>query len=169
MGAADHQAIELAMAPRKVGPARPGERRLYFLPAEHGQECTAETLEFTADTATDQHIRPQIPRVVACFRLLPDSCREKPQRTLTCRHRVLPSLPPPPTQTASKHELDLGEKATIYRPSNIFQSTLLPILTVPKPPSSSLCPYLRDTNHDSNRFTYGLRVLLHLHTSLGGG
>lgn len=144
LGAADHAAIELATAPSKVGPARPGEGGSIFSPRNMSRTITPRLLS---------SLKILLPTSIFALKFLEwwhasDFARQlsrKAAENIDLPPPVLPSLPPAP----KTKELAAGEKG---RPSTsssekqaridpvISSTTLLPILTVPIPPSSKLCP-----------------------------
>jgi hypothetical protein len=143
LGSADHAAIALATAPRKVGPARPGEGGSMFSPRNLARSVQPRLLS---------SLKILLPTSIFALKFLEwwhasDFARQlsrKAAENIDLPPPVLPSLPP----AAKRNDID-GEKK---RPSTassekqhridpiISSTTLLPILTVPRPPSSTLCP-----------------------------
>jgi hypothetical protein len=144
LGAADHAAIELATAPRKVGPARPGEGGSIFSPRNLARSVQPRLLS---------SLKILLPTSIFALKFLEwwhasDFARQlsrKAAENIELPPPILPSLPP----AAMRKEIEPNEK---QRPSTassekqqhinppISSTTLLPILTVPTPPSSTLCP-----------------------------
>ncbi|KAH7089138.1 Pex12 amino terminal region-domain-containing protein [Paraphoma chrysanthemicola] len=144
LGAADHAAIEIATAPRKVGPARPGEGGSIFSPRNLARSVQPRLLS---------SLKILLPTSIFALKFLEwwhasDFARQlsrKAAENIDLPPPVLPSLPPAPR----RKEVESDEK---QRPSTassekhqhvnppISSTTLLPILTVPTPPSSTLCP-----------------------------
>jgi hypothetical protein len=144
LGAADHAAIELAMAPRKVGPARPGEGGSIFSPRNMARSVQPRLLS---------SLKILLPTSIFALKFLEwwhasDFARQlsrKAAENIELPPPILPSLPP----VARKKEIDTDEKRRPATASSektqainppISSTTLLPILTVPTPPSSTLCP-----------------------------
>lgn len=144
LGAADHAAIELATAPRKVGPARPGEGGSIFSPRNMARSVQPRLLS---------SLKILLPTSIFALKFLEwwhasDFARQlsrKAAENIDLPPPILPSLPP----AAKRKEVDSdqkqrpstasSEKAQAINPP-ISSTTLLPILTVPIPPSSTLCP-----------------------------
>jgi hypothetical protein len=144
LGTADHAAIELATAPRKVGPARPGEGGSIFSPRNLARSVQPRLLS---------SLKILLPTSIFALKFLEwwhasDFARQlsrKAAENIELPPPILPSLPP----AAMRKEIEPNEK---QRPSTassekqqhinppISSTTLLPILTVPTPPSSTLCP-----------------------------
>ncbi|KAH7068775.1 Pex12 amino terminal region-domain-containing protein [Paraphoma chrysanthemicola] len=145
LGAADHAAIEIATAPRKVGPARPGEGGSIFSPRNLARSVQPRLLS---------SLKILLPTSIFALKFLEwwhasDFARQlsrKAAENIDLPPPVLPSLPPaapkrkeleseekqrPPTASSEKHQ---------HVNPPISSTTLLPILTVPTPPSSTLCP-----------------------------
>ncbi|KAF2031538.1 MATE efflux family protein [Setomelanomma holmii] len=144
LGAADHAAIELATAPRKTGPARPGEGGSIFSPRNLARSVQPRLLS---------SLKILLPTSIFALKFLEwwhasDFARQlsrKAAENIELPPPILPSLPP----ATRRKEANTDEK---QRPSTassdkqqhnnppISSTTLLPILTVPTPPSSALCP-----------------------------
>jgi hypothetical protein len=147
LGEADHRAIEIATAPRKVGPARPGEGGSIFSPRNIARSIEPRLLS---------SLKILLPTSIFALKFLEwwhasDFARQlsrKAAENIDLPPPILPSLPPSAKQQSSK-QAESSEKA---RPASslsdkpqridppISSTTLLPILTVPTPPSSALCP-----------------------------
>lgn len=147
LGEADHRAIELATAPRKVGPARPGEGGSIFSPRNLARSVQPRLLS---------SLKILLPTSIFALKFLEwwhasDFARQlskKAAENIELPPPILPSLPPSAKRLASK-QADGSEKArptssSSNKPSRIdppiSSITLLPILTVQSPPSSHLCP-----------------------------
>ncbi|KAH7398168.1 Pex12 amino terminal region-domain-containing protein [Pyrenochaeta sp. MPI-SDFR-AT-0127] len=148
LGEADHRAIELATAPPKVGPARPGEGGSIFSPRNLARSVQPRLLS---------SLKILLPTSIFALKFLEwwhasDFARQlsrKAAENLDLPPPILPSLPPPTRQFSPQQNTTSSEKG---RPSSsaselpqridppISSTTLLPILTVPAPPSSQLCP-----------------------------
>ncbi|ENI06200.1 hypothetical protein COCC4DRAFT_166382 [Bipolaris maydis ATCC 48331] len=147
LGEADHKAIELATAPRNVGPARPGEGGSIFSPRNLARSVQPRLLS---------SLKILLPTSIFALKFLEwwhasDFARQlsrKAAENIELPPPILPSLPPSAKQQGSK-QADGSEKP---RPTSslsdktqridppISSTTLLPILTVASPPSSALCP-----------------------------
>ena len=147
LGEADHRAIALATAPRKVGPARPGEGGSLFSPRNLARSVQPRLLS---------SLKILLPTSIFALKFLEwwhasDFARQlsrKAAENIDLPPPILPSLPPS-SKRAPSQQADASEKArsTAASDSNpqrvdppISSTTLLPILTVPTPPSSHLCP-----------------------------
>jgi hypothetical protein len=146
LGEVDHRAIELAAAPRKVGPARPGEGGSIFSPRNMARSVTPRLLS---------SLKILLPTSIFALKFLEwwhasDFARQlsrKAAENIELPPPILPSLPPSAKQLAVKQAASekarstpsSSEKAPHIDPV-ISSTTLLPILTVPTPPSSALCP-----------------------------
>jgi hypothetical protein len=144
LGAADHAAIELATAPKKVGPARPGEGGSMFSPRNMARSVQPRLLS---------SLKILLPTSIFALKFLEwwhasDFARQLSRKAAENIELPPPILPSPPSPWMRK-EADSDEK---QRPSTsstekpqainppISSKTLLPILTVTRPPSSALCP-----------------------------
>ncbi|RAR12437.1 MATE efflux family protein [Stemphylium lycopersici] len=147
LGEADHRAIELATAPTKAGPARPGEGGSIFSPRNLARTIQPRLLS---------SLRILLPTSIFALKFLEwwhasDFARQmsrKAAENIDLPPPILPSLPPSAKQQASK-QADASEKPRPTSSSSskshridppISSTTLLPILTVASPPSSALCP-----------------------------
>ncbi|CAO2654672.1 Nn.00g114050.m01.CDS01 [Neocucurbitaria sp. VM-36] len=147
LGEADHRAIELATAPRKVGPARPGEGGSILSPRNLARSVQPRLLS---------SLKILLPTSIFALKFLEwwhasDFARQlsrKAAENIDLPPPILPSLPPSTTPSTSKR-IDSNEKpqptlAATNKPQRvdppISSTSLLPILTVPRPPSSHLCP-----------------------------
>ncbi|PSN62002.1 peroxisome assembly protein 12 [Corynespora cassiicola Philippines] len=145
LGEADYKAIEIATQPSKVGPARPGEGGSIFSP---------RNLTRTIKPRLLGSLRILLPTSIFALKFLEwwhasDFARQlsrKAAENIELPPPVLPSLPPSRTSPSKEHVGD--EKRPTSSSSNkskridppISSTTLLPILTVPAPSSSHLCP-----------------------------
>jgi hypothetical protein len=147
LGEADHRAIEIATAPRKVGPARPGEGGSIFSPRNIARSIEPRLLS---------SLKILLPTSIFALKFLEwwhasDFARQlsrKAAENIDLPPPILPSLPPSAKQQPSKNAessekarstSSLSEEPQRIEPP-ISSTTLLPILTVPTPPSSALCP-----------------------------
>ena len=147
LGEADHRAIELATAPRKVGPARPGEGGSMFSP---------RNLARTVQPRLLSSLRILLPTSIFALKFLEwwhasDFARQlsrKAAENIELPPPILPSLPHSTKQTTAKQSDPSGKPQPSSLVSEnpqridppISSTSLLPILTVPSPPSSHLCP-----------------------------
>jgi hypothetical protein len=147
LGQADHAAIELLTAPKKVGPARPGEGGSILSPRNLARSVQPRLLS---------SLKILLPTSIFALKFLEwwhasDFARQlsrKAAESIELPPPILPSLPPSAKQLASKRA-EASEKGRPTSSSSnnpqridppISSTTLLPILTVPSPPSSQLCP-----------------------------
>jgi hypothetical protein len=144
LGAADHAAIELATAPRKLGPARPGEGGSLFSPRNLARSVQPRLLS---------SLKILLPTSIFALKFLEwwhasDFARQlsrKAAENIELPPPILPSLPPATKQKeAGSNEKQRPSTAASDKQSGIdppiSSTTLLPILTVPIPQSSTLCP-----------------------------
>lgn len=144
LGDADHRAIALASAPQKVGPARPGEGGSIFSPRNLARSVQPRLLS---------SLKILLPTSIFALKFLEwwhasDFARQlsrKAAENIELPPPILPSLPLSAKKLANaKEQNSSSEKAPSNKPKRvdppISSSTLLPILTVPTPPSSQLCP-----------------------------
>lgn len=151
LGEADYKAIEIATAPRRVGPARPGEGGSMFSPRNMARSVTPRLLA---------SLRILLPTSIFALKFLEwwhasDFARQLSRRAaenIELPPPVLPGLLPKPAKAAKTQEKpgsadakQSSEKEKRPEPP-ISSTTLLPILTVPHPtPSTShLCPICGD-------------------------
>lgn len=147
LGQADYKAIEMAMAPLKVGPARPGEGASIFSPRNMARSVYPRLLS---------SLRILLPTSIFALKFLEwwhasDFARQlsrKAAENIELPPPVLPSLFPKSTKpikkdvsASEKPGMSASEKQDDIDPP-IAATSLLPILTVPHPtPSTShLCP-----------------------------
>jgi hypothetical protein len=148
LGEADYRAIAMASQPKKVGPARPGEGGSIFSPRNMARTVTPRLLS---------SMRILLPTSIFALKFLEwwhasDFARQlsrKAAENIELPPPVLPSLPqkalPSKSQSNDKATNEKrpstasSEKANIANPP-ISSKTLLPILTVPLPSNSHLCP-----------------------------
>ncbi|KAJ4379656.1 hypothetical protein N0V86_004838 [Didymella sp. IMI 355093] len=151
LGGADHAAIEALTAPKSVGPARPGEGGSILSPRNLARSVQPRLLS---------SLKILLPTSIFALKFLEwwhasDFARQlsrKAAENIELPPPILPSLPPSSvslskqknasqTQQAPGNEKFDAEKET-RRPADppISASTLLPILTVPLPVDSTLCP-----------------------------
>ncbi|EUC40495.1 hypothetical protein COCMIDRAFT_108653 [Bipolaris oryzae ATCC 44560] len=149
LGEADHKAIELATAPRNIGPARPGEGGSIFSPRNLARSVQPRLLS---------SLKILLPTSIFALKFLEwwhasDFARQlsrKAAENIELPPPILPSLPPSAKQQGSK-QTDASEKSQPTSSSSssdktqridppISSTTLLPIFTVASPPSSALCP-----------------------------
>lgn len=146
LGEADYKAIEIATAPRKVGPARPGEGGSLFSPRNMARSVYPRLLS---------SLRILLPTSIFALKFLEwwhasDFARQLSRRAaenIELPPPVLPNAlprPKPSTKTSNEKPSEkqgLAEKPKALDPP-ISASTLLPILTVPYPSASTshLCP-----------------------------
>jgi hypothetical protein len=134
LGAADHAAIELITAPRKVGPARPGEGGSIFSPRNITRSVEPRLLGL---------LKILLPTSIFALKFLEwwhasDFARQLSRKAAENIHLPPPILPSLPPATKRKEAASSERQNRIDPP--ISSKTLLPILTVPTPPSSTLCP-----------------------------
>lgn len=134
LGAADHAAIGLATAPKKAAPARPGETGSIFSPRNVARNLQPRLLS---------SLKILLPTSIFALKFLEwwhasDFARQlsrKAAENIELPPPILPSLP----SAAKQKDISADEKHPRIDPP-ISSATLLPILTVPTPSSSSLCP-----------------------------
>ncbi|KAL6710262.1 ubiquitin-protein ligase peroxin 12 [Coniothyrium glycines] len=146
LGQADHAAIELLTAPRKVGPARPGEGGSIFSPRNLARSVQPRLLS---------SLKILLPTSIFALKFLEwwhasDFARQlsrKAAENIDLPPPILPSLPPSAKLLAAKQAATSEKGRPASSPDKppridpvISSTTLLPILTVPSPPSSHLCP-----------------------------
>ena len=147
LGGADHAAIEALTAPRKTGPARPGEGGSIFSP---------RNLARTVQPRLLSSLKILLPTSIFALKFLEwwhasDFARQlsrKAAENIELPPPILPSLPPSTsTKRASTKETNTTEKEIVGEKTTpkpidppISASTLLPILTVPLPSDTTLCP-----------------------------
>ncbi|KAF1839511.1 MATE efflux family protein [Decorospora gaudefroyi] len=147
LGAADHSAIELATTPIKVGPARPGEGGSMFSPRNLARTLPPRLLS---------SLKILLPASIFALKFLEwwhasDFARQLSRRAaenIELPPPILPSLPPSSKQLAAKQARTSEKTRPTSSSSDTLQridppvssTTLLPILTVPTPSSSALCP-----------------------------
>lgn len=161
LGAADHAAIEAltspanGASPRAVGPARPGEGGSILSPRNLARSVQPRLLS---------SLKILLPTSIFALKFLEwwhasDFARQlsrKAAENIELPPPVLPSLPPSSVSLAKQKSASASgasgaSKAAQSEKPNaehkthpidppISASTLLPILTVPLPPSSTLCP-----------------------------
>jgi peroxin-12 len=151
LGEADYKAIEIATQPTKIGPARPGEGGSIFSPRNMARSVYPRLLS---------SLRILLPTSIFALKFLEwwhasDFARQLSRRAaenIELPPPVLPtSLPEPKQSTKSGAKAVSGEEHSTKRSSSektksreppISSTTLLPILTVPAPTSSTsgLCP-----------------------------
>ncbi|KAH7130410.1 Pex12 amino terminal region-domain-containing protein [Dendryphion nanum] len=148
LGEADYKAIDIAMAPRRVGPARPGEGGSMFSPRNLARSTYPRLLS---------SMRILLPTSIFALKFLEwwhasDFARQlsrKAAENIELPPPVLPNLLPNPPKLLKK-DLPASEKRPGSSASEkqkridppIAASSLLPILTVPHPTpeTSHLCP-----------------------------
>ncbi|KAF9694624.1 hypothetical protein EKO04_007463 [Ascochyta lentis] len=140
LGGADHAAIEALSQPPKTGPARPGEGGSIFSPRNLARSVQPRLLS---------SLKILLPTSIFALKFLEwwhasDFARQlsrKAAENIELPPPILPSLPPSARKQNSKHTTTTDEKSK-PRPIDppIAASTLLPILTVPLPADSTLCP-----------------------------
>ncbi|OAL45241.1 hypothetical protein IQ07DRAFT_220279 [Pyrenochaeta sp. DS3sAY3a] len=145
LGEADYKAIEIAAAPRAVGPARPGEGGSMFTPRNMARSIQPRLLS---------SLKILLPTSIFALKFLEwwhasDFARQlskKAAENIDLPPPILPSLPPSAKKSTTK-QADSSEKHSSSASDGpqridppISSITLLPILTVPTPPSSTLCP-----------------------------
>lgn len=149
LGGADHAAIEALTSPKSVGPARPGEGGSIFSPRNLARSVQPRLLS---------SLKILLPTSIFALKFLEwwhasDFARQlsrKAAENIELPPPILPSLPPSSvslsrskTATGASHKAD-NEKSHDSKPNPIdppiSASTLLPILTVPLPSDSTLCP-----------------------------
>ncbi|KAF2846874.1 MATE efflux family protein [Plenodomus tracheiphilus IPT5] len=147
LGDADHKAIALATAPAKAGPARPGEGGSFFSP---------RNLARTVQPRLLSSLKILLPTSIFALKFLEwwhasDFARQlsrKAAENIDLPPPILPSLPPSARSMASEQRIASGKSRVLLsnaeKPQHIdppiSSTSLLPILTVPSPPSSQLCP-----------------------------
>lgn len=149
LGGADHAAIAALSLPKPVGPARPGEGGSLFTPRNLARSVTPRLLS---------SLKILLPTSIFALKFLEwwhasDFARQlsrKAAENIDLPPPVLPSLPPSSTALAAPKPTDptkpqpshseKATKSTTPPDPPIAASSLLPILTVPLPPDSSLCP-----------------------------
>ncbi|KAF1362848.1 peroxisome assembly protein 12 [Lizonia empirigonia] len=132
LGSADHAAIDALAQPRTTGPARPGEGGSLFSPRNLARAVQPRLLS---------SLKILLPTSIFALKFLEwwhasDFARQlsrKAAENMDLPPPILPSLPPSPKEDAAAEK-----KKSIDPP--IAASTLLPILTVPLPADSALCP-----------------------------
>ncbi|PVH97307.1 hypothetical protein DM02DRAFT_85828 [Periconia macrospinosa] len=146
LGDVDYKAIEMATQPAKVAPARPGEGGSIFTPRNMARSIRPRLLS---------SLRILLPTSIFALKFLEwwyasDFARQlsrKAAENIELPPPVLPSLPNSNKQTIEK--MTAGEKNQAppvsqdkSKPTDppIASSSLLPILTVPIPSESHLCP-----------------------------
>ncbi|KAF2631036.1 peroxisome assembly protein 12 [Macroventuria anomochaeta] len=141
LGAADHAAIEALTLPKKVGPARPGEGGSVFSPRNLARSVQPRLLS---------SLKILLPTSIFALKFLEwwhasDFARQlsrKAAENIELPPPVLPSLPPSTNSQSAgteNKEMEKDEKLNAADPP-ISASTFLPILTVPLPSDSALCP-----------------------------
>ncbi|KAJ4329818.1 ubiquitin-protein ligase peroxin 12 [Ascochyta clinopodiicola] len=145
LGGADHAAIEALSQPRKTGPARPGEGGSLFSPRNLARSVQPRLLS---------SLKILLPTSIFALKFLEwwhasDFARQlsrKAAENIELPPPILPSLPPSMKKQSSEHTTTTNEKSK-PRPIDppIAASTLLPILTVPLPTDSTLCPICSTT------------------------
>jgi hypothetical protein len=138
LGAADHAAIEMLSQPRKSGPARPGEGGSIFTPRNLARAVQPRLLS---------SLKILLPTSIFALKFLEwwhasDFARQlsrKAAENIELPPPVLPSLPPS-TQKPPKTNTSTGKPKPKPIDPPIAASSLLPILTVPLPTDTSLCP-----------------------------
>lgn len=147
LGEADYRAIEIATQPAKIAPARPGEGGSIFTPRNMARSIKPRLLS---------SLKILLPTSIFALKFLEwwyasDFARQlsrKAAENIELPPPVLPSLPSSNKQDV-KDTNKVGEKRSSSpspqdksKPGNapIASSTLLPILTVPIPSESQLCP-----------------------------
>ncbi|KAL5113453.1 ubiquitin-protein ligase peroxin 12 [Pleosporales sp. CAS-2024a] len=151
LGAADHAAMELATAPPKLGPARPGEGGSLFSPrnvARSIQPRLVGSLKILLPTSifalkflewwhASDFARQLSRKAAENMELPPPVLPSLPAASSRAKADVLGAKQRPSSSTAACAD----EQPKKRRPEPVLSSTtLLPILTVPTPPSSTLCP-----------------------------
>ncbi|KAF2703668.1 peroxisome assembly protein 12 [Pleomassaria siparia CBS 279.74] len=150
LGEADYRAIELATQPNKVGPARPGEGGSMFTPRNMARSITPRLLS---------SMRILLPTSIFALKFLEwwhasDFARQLSRKAAENIELPPPILPPSirqaPPSKAKLSDSSAGAKRPLSSSSSsekakrpdppISSKTLLPILTVPTPPDSRLCP-----------------------------
>jgi len=137
LGDADHQAIARAIASRPFRPARPGQSTSFFSP---------RNLASTVKPRLLSSLKILLPTSIFALKFLEwwhasDFARQlsrKAAENIDLPPPILPSLPPSAKRVASQHDGTSNQPLRIEPP--ISSTTLLPILTVPSPSSSQLCP-----------------------------
>lgn len=132
LGAADHAAINALAFPRTTGPARPGEGGSLFSPRNLARAVQPRLLS---------SLKILLPTSIFALKFLEwwhasDFARQlsrKAAENIDLPPPILPALPPSPKDDAA------AEKQKPIDPP-FAASTLLPILTVPLPADSALCP-----------------------------
>ncbi|KZM25951.1 ubiquitin-protein ligase peroxin 12 [Ascochyta rabiei] len=140
LGGADHAAIEALSQPRKTGPARPGEGGSLFSPRNLARSVQPRLLS---------SLKILLPTSIFALKFLEwwhasDFARQlsrKSAENVELPPPILPSLPPAAKEQSSKYTSTTDHRSK-PRPIDppIAASTLLPILTVPLPADSTLCP-----------------------------
>lgn len=147
LGEADYRAIEIATQPSKVGPARPGEGGSIFTPRNIARNVKPRLLS---------SLRILLPTSIFALKFLEwwhasDFARQlsrKAAENIELPPPILPSLPQStrqaPTKQQQNNEKQRPSSSASDKPNRIdppiSSITLLPILTVPTPSSSHLCP-----------------------------
>lgn len=142
LGEADYKAIDLATAPSKLAPARPGEGGSLFSP---------RNLARTVQPRLLSSLKILLPTSIFALKFLEwwhasDFARQlsrKAAENIELPPPVLPSLPSSTAPNALK-QTDRPLSSASEQPHRIdppiSSISLLPILTVATPPSSQLCP-----------------------------
>lgn len=146
MGDADHKAIELATQPRAVGAARPGEGGSMFTPRNMARSIKPRLMS---------SLRILLPTSIFALKFLEwwyasDFARQLSRRAaenIELPPPVLPSLPLAPKKETTEKGIDEKQRPSSSSSQKskladapIASSSLLPILTVPMPVDSQLCP-----------------------------
>lgn len=143
LGAADHAAIEALTAPKASSPARPGEGGSIFSPRNLARTIQPRLLS---------SLKILLPTSIFALKFLEwwhasDFARQlsrKAAESIDLPPPILGSLPPSSKPTSTNTNTTEKTPAVPTKQSRIdppiASSSLLPILTVPLPPDSSLCP-----------------------------
>ena len=143
LGPADHAAIEALTAPRAVGPARPGEGASILHPRNLARSVQPRLLS---------SLKVLLPTSIFALKFLEwwhasDFARQLSRKASDAIELPPPVLPPSSTTPPTTHPTPASPNKQHHHTPNsnlsdppIAASSLLPILTVPLPAASSLCP-----------------------------